>query len=494
MSKQQQGAGEYRPEPVTPSLGAGFFDEVFAAEFPRAITRFRNQRWAERVGLGGLDEAAWIDHFARFSPLPGNLERPLALRYHGYQFRAYNPFLGDGRGFLFAQLREPGVPGGRLLDLSTKGSGQTPWSRGGDGKLTLKGGVREVLAAEMLEALGVNTCKIFSLIETGESLWRGDEPSPTRSSVMVRLCHGSVRFGSFERLAHGKDKPRLEQLVDFCLTHYARAPARSLPVATTPATAATEPAGDRARRLFRHCCQATAELGGAWMAAGFVHGVLNTDNMSVAGESFDYGPYRFLPSLDPAFVAAYFDESGLYAYGRQPEVLRWNLERLSEALSSLCPVDDLRRELASFEARVLASQAARLLARLGLRGRDPLGDAVLVSRCQCFLQETRMPLDRFFFDWWGGRLSEGRASRSPHAALYATPRFAPLRAELLAAEPAHPALAADPYLAREAPVTLVIDEIEAVWKAIDEHDDWGPFARKVDDIRALGRVMAGTLG
>ena len=122
------------------------------------------------------------------------------MRYHGHQFRVYNPDLGDGRGFLFAQLREAGT--GRLLDLGTKGSGQTPWSRTADGRLTLKGGVREVLAAEMLEALGVPTSRAFSLIETGEALQRNDEPSPTRSAVLTRLSHSHIRFGTFQRHAY----------------------------------------------------------------------------------------------------------------------------------------------------------------------------------------------------------------------------------------------------------------------------------------------------
>ena len=151
-------------------------------------------------------------HFGRFEPLPGNLIRPLALRYHGHQFRVYNPELGDGRGFLFAQLRD--CADGRLLDLGTKGSGQTPWSRGGDGRLTLKGGVREVLATEMLEALGVDTSKSFSLIETGEALERGDEPSPTRSSVLVRLATRHIRFGSFQRHAFLGRADRIAALLD----------------------------------------------------------------------------------------------------------------------------------------------------------------------------------------------------------------------------------------------------------------------------------------
>src|SRR5262249_48922315 len=163
-------------------------------------------------------------------------------------------------------------------DLGTKGSGQTPWSRNGDGRLTLKGGVREVLATEMLEALGVSTSKSFSLFETGESLVRNDEPSPTRSSVLGRLRHSHLRLGLFQRLAHQGDVQALARLVDFTLEHYF--PQLSGPVG-----------------LFAEVCRRTARLCAAWMAAGFVHGVLNTDNMNVTGESFDYGPWRFLPVL-----------------------------------------------------------------------------------------------------------------------------------------------------------------------------------------------------
>ena len=189
-------------------LGPAFYDVVTAADFPKAIPRFFNHRWAERVGLG---DVAWEKHFARFEPLPGNLPEPLALRYHGHQFRHYNPDLGDGRGFLFAQLRDNS---GRLLDLGTKGSGTTPWSRDGDGRLTLKGAVREILATEMLEALGANTSKTFSVIETGEQLHRGDEPSPTRSAVLVRLSHGHIRIGTFQRLLALEEPGHMAELID----------------------------------------------------------------------------------------------------------------------------------------------------------------------------------------------------------------------------------------------------------------------------------------
>ncbi|HVJ01306.1 MAG TPA: protein adenylyltransferase SelO family protein, partial [Sphingomonas sp.] len=144
----------FTPQQAILELGSAFYDPVAPARFPQTVLRFRNDRAAKSVGLDGLSDAEWIAHFGRFEPLPGSLAQPLALRYHGHQFRVYNPEIGDGRGFLFAQMTDDK---GRLLDLGTKGSGQTPYSRFGDGRLTLKGGVREILATEMLEALGVET-------------------------------------------------------------------------------------------------------------------------------------------------------------------------------------------------------------------------------------------------------------------------------------------------------------------------------------------------
>ena len=208
----------YRPDPRLPQLGLDFADPVAAADFPQTLLRFRNDRAAATVGLETLSDAEWVIHFGRFQPLPGNIDPPLAQRYHGHQFRVYNPDLGDGRGFTFAQMRESGTE--RLLDLGTKGSGTTPWSRSGDGRLTLKGGVREVLATAMLEALGVPTSRSFSLIETGEDLARGDEPSPTRSAVLVRLSHSHIRFGTFQRQAFLEQPQQLRALVDYVIATY----------------------------------------------------------------------------------------------------------------------------------------------------------------------------------------------------------------------------------------------------------------------------------
>ena len=464
----------YQPDPRTPDLGPEFFDVVAAASFPRLTLRFRNQRWAQRVGLGDYDTAEWAAHFARFLPLPRNILQPLALRYHGYQFRNYNPHLGDGRGFLFAQLRD--ATDGRLLDLGTKGSKLTPWSRTADGRLTLKGGVREILATEMLEALGVYTSKTFSLFETGESLVRNDEPSPTRGAVLVRLSHGHVRFGTFERQASLGNVAALGRLCDFTIEHY------------FPTLAQRGNAGPA--QLFHEVCKNAAALCASWMAAGFVHGVLNTDNMNVTGESFDYGPWRFLPHLDPGFTAAYFDHSGLYAYGRQPEAVRWNLERLAEALSALVPPTQLTQCLIEYEARYLFELNTRFLARLGVSAVDPMSDAILGARARCFLQKSRLHFDRFFFDWYGGEVAAPRALSGPFATAYTGESFTAFRHALADRAPTNPQSLNDPYFHGSGPTTMHIDEVERVWAAIAERDDWAPLQQKIADVRALGSLYA----
>jgi uncharacterized protein YdiU (UPF0061 family) len=459
----------YRPAPVHQTLGDAFYDVVAPARFPSHVLRHRNQRQAARVGLDTLTADEWEAHFARFEPLPDNLPQPLALRYHGHQFRAYNPDLGDGRGFLFAQLRD--AEDGRLLDLATKGSGQTPWSRGGDGRLTLKGGVREVLATTMLDALGVPTSQSFSLFETGESLQRNDEPSPTRSSVLVRLGHSHVRFGTFQRLLFHGDVASTRRLVEFSVEHYLpeAAGAANLPVA-----------------MLRAVTQRSARLCAAWMAAGFVHGVLNTDNMNVTGQSFDYGPYRFLPTFDPGFTAAYFDAGGLYAYGRQPATVQWNLERLADALTPLAPQAELAPALADFAASFRAAFNAAMLTRLGLTSVGAEEDTAFVASMLSFLRESQVGLDRFFFDWYGGAASARRATSSPAAAAWSGPRFETLLGHFEARGPLHPERLATPYFQRDAPCALLIDEIEALWAAIAERDDWAPLEAKlaaIDELR-----------
>ncbi|WOK36669.1 protein adenylyltransferase SelO family protein [Sphingomonas sp. C3-2] len=455
----------YRPETPILSLGDSFYDAVAPATFPQTRLRFRNDRWAETVGLDGLSDAQWIAHFGRFEPLPGNLEQPLALRYHGHQFRVYNPELGDGRGFLFAQMRDGRD---RLMDLGTKGSGQTPWSRFGDGRLTLKGGMREILATEMLEALGVETSKTFSLIETGEALERGDEPSPTRSSVLVRLSHGHIRIGTFQRLAHLKDAEGMKRLVAYTLKHYF----------------GTEAGEDAAAQLLAKVVEKTAVLAPSFIGAGFVHGVLNTDNINVSGESFDYGPWRFTPFYDPAFTAAYFDHQGLYAFGRQAEAVHWDVVQLAVALRLIARAEELVPALEHFAAYYEESLLAALLRRLGVKSRGAVADKAMTGALERALMENSVEIDRFFFDWRGGQLRSETA-----AARYDSPAFDDLKGALASYGPA--VRLDHDYWRDEAPCSMHIDEVEAIWARIDQADDWTALERKVAAIRRMGDAMGG---
>lgn len=442
----------YRPDPRILELGPDFYNAVEPARFPKAIPRFLNERWADRVGLGELDEAGWKAHFCRFEPLPNNLPEPLAFKYHGHQFRVYNPEIGDGRGFLFAQLRDDQD---RLLDLGTKGSGQTPYSRHADGRLTLKGGVREVLATEMLEALGVNTSKSFALFETGEALERGDEPSPTRSSVLTRLSHGHIRIGTFQRLGFFGKVDNIKKLVRYSLGNLFGGQAGA-------------DDAENALRLFDLASQATATLAASYLAAGFVHGVLNSDNINVTGESFDYGPWRFGPEWDPDFTAAYFDHYGLYSFGRQPEAIHWDLAQLAGSLSLVAEAPALSDLLTGWSDRFEAALVDALLRRLGVDG-DKDTAAALISA----LATREAVIDRVFFDWRGGR--------DPGAARYPSEPFRALAKSLEGRE----RVVDHPYWSDAQPCSMHIDEVEAIWSAIAERDDWQPFE---DKVRAIGRV------
>jgi uncharacterized protein YdiU (UPF0061 family) len=460
----------FRPSTAHASLGTEFFDVVRPAPFPSLTLRYRNQRWAERIGLGNFNAEAWLAHFGRFEPLPGSFEQPLALRYHGHQFQNYNPDLGDGRGFLCAQAHD--LADGRLLDLATKGSGRTPWSRTADGRLTLKGGVREVLATEMLEALGVNTSKSFSLIETGEQLQRHDEPSPTRGSVLVRLSHSHIRIGTFQRLAYFQDTANLERLLDYSIRTY-------MP------NCWRDDRPERAAAFLEQVARNVAATGARWTAAGFVHGVLNTDNINITGESFDYGPWRFLPHYDPAFTAAYFDENGLYAFGRQPEMLAWNLTRLAECLVPLSAVKLLEPALNAFWPAFRAAISAALLDRFGLTSLGEAADADFVASLFAFLMESRAPYEQTFFDWYGGSLCATRAARSPSAGHYASPTFVDFRTRLDAHAPRAGLRLDHAYFQRAAPRTMLIDEMEAIWAPIAAGDDWQDFTAVIDEIAEL---------
>lgn len=448
----------YRASPRIMALADWIGDPVRAADFPETRLRWRNDRAAADVGLAQLSDEDWVRHFGRFDPLPDNMPGPMAQRYHGHQFRVYNPDLGDGRGFTFAQMLDRD---GRQMDLGTKGSGQTPWSRQGDGRLTLKGAVREILATEMLEAQGVNTSRTFSVIETGEALYRGDEPSPTRSAVLVRLSHGHIRIGTFQRLSALQLEDEMAQLVAYCLESF---PGNEFPDAPHPAV-----------RFFNQVIERMADMAASYMVAGFVHGVLNSDNMNVSGESFDYGPWRWLPRWEPGFTAAYFDHQGLYAYGRQPEAIHWNCGQLAVALRSLVEAAPLIEALNRYPELYSQAMARRWCWRLGVVPRGLEEDTAMIGACEAAMVASGMGPDAFFFARRGGR-----------GAFADTVEDAALKAAL---EPYNTCDDSHEYWADAAPQSMLIDEVEAIWQPIAEVDDWSALHTKVAAIRRMGEAL-----
>ena len=391
-----------------------------------------------------------MSHFGHFKPLEGSLTEPLALRYHGHQFQNYNAELGDGRGFLFAQMEGEA---GRLLDLGTKGSGQTPYSRRGDGRLTLLGGVREVLATRYLQHLGVNTSRSLSLIETGEALQRHDEPSPTRSAVLVRLSHSHIRFGTFQRQAFFNNTDNLESLVEYCLRHF-------------------YPEAEGPEGLLAACAAKSADMVASWMAGGFVHGVMNTDNMNITGESFDYGPYRFLPTLKSDYTAAYFDHHKLYAFARQPDVMYWNLAQLAQSLSLICDDKALISALEGYGSSYQDALVCHVFRRLKLTPKTPKQDLAFVLKSFQYLEESQAPWPQFWYDWQGGTAPKD----SPNQSYYQGESFKQWKALYSAYEPSG---------AKEegSPTSLLYDEIGALWEPIAKDDDWSAFNAKLADFK-----------
>jgi uncharacterized protein YdiU (UPF0061 family) len=297
--------------------------------------------------------------------------------------------------------------------------------------------------------------------------------------VLTRLSHSHIRFGTFQRQAYQERADNIAQLVDHVAEIY------------YPALLAETDGAARAAALMRAVVQSTARLVARWMAAGFVHGVLNTDNMNITGESFDYGPYRFLPRNDPNFVAAYFDQTGLYSFGRQPEAVFWNLQQLAGCLLLVAEREALVSALESFSALYRRELTAAMLNRLALKPRGEDADIALVNAAFRALAEGGEALrwEPFYFDWFGGAASQGRALAGPRAGLYGGEAFTAFRALLDAYEPDRPERLSHAYFTGAEPEELLYDEIEAIWAAIADHDDWTPFEAKLSRINQAAQAL-----
>lgn len=438
-------------------LGSDFYDPVQTAVFPKKKLRY----WNSSINVNIEKDRLWD-----FQPLRGNVPEPLALRYHGHQFQHYNPDLGDGRGFLYAQVKIEN----QWYDLGTKGSGTTPYSRRGDGRLTLKGALRESLATEMLQSLGVSTSKTLCFFETGENLERHDEPSPTRSAVLTRFSKGHIRIGTFQRLAFFRQIENIKKLTSYSLFFYFPDEYARIDIEDENLLAST---------FLQATMKANADLVAQVMMAGFVHGVLNTDNINIAGELFDYGPYRFLNQYDPHFTAAYFDQQGLYCYGRQPATFLWNLQQLAQSLKVAFPKLPSDKILDQFSDEFNERVHFYFLKKLNLKSQGDEKDHQLLAAFFSFMDAQKLPFEKTFFQFHSGRLQ--KTSNETNTELQK------LIDLIQAYEPADMTIARAAYFQNEEPCTLLIDEIEAIWKPIAENDDWSLFENKLQSIRLMRR-------
>lgn len=331
----------------------GFFlpHEAAPAKLPRLI--MFNDPLAAMLRLPGraageVRLAGWL---SGSDPVPGSA--PVALAYAGHQFGQFNPQLGDGRALLLGEIV---AADGARFDLQLKGSGTTPYSRGGDGKCTLSAALREYLISEAMAALGVPTTRSLAVVATGEGVWR---EQPHHGAVLARVAASHLRIGTFEWAAAHRGLAAVQQLTDYALRrHYPH-----LAAAANPALA-----------LLDAVAEAQARLTAKWMALGFVHGVMNTDNVTISGETIDYGPCAFLDIYTADQVFSSIDRQGRYAFGRQPAVTHWNLYRLAGALiAAIAAVDEADTEqarllLAGWGARYEHHWLQAMRAKLGLPG------------------------------------------------------------------------------------------------------------------------------
>jgi serine/tyrosine/threonine adenylyltransferase len=453
-------------ESAIATLGNEYYDDVPAAEFTKHLLRWRNDDILTQLGLdpAQVQDQDFVEAFGQFV---GHSQPFLALCYHGYQFGQYNPGLGDGRGFLYGQVR--GVDG-ELYDFGTKGSGRTPYSRGGDGMLTLKGGVREVLAAESLHRMGVRTSRCLSVVETGLDLWRGDEPSPTRSAVMVRFSRSHIRFGTFERLHYLQRPDLIRRLLDHVITYY---------------YPHLKDSANKYLEFYQELVHKVADLVAQWMAAGFCHAVLNTDNMSITGESFDYGPFAFIPAYQPTFTAAYFDHGGRYSYQNQPGICQLNLELLQKPLAAVLNVGDMSDVLATFTERYHSAYQQLMLKKLGFSGCVGDENLDLLNATIELLYQTQIGYHEFFTILTQRWLTDWHSD--PNKILAGA--WLPVEGKepiinqwqqlyhqaIVALTPEQLAVVGDTLKQANPAVVPLRPLIESVWEAIALEDNWQPF-------------------
>ena len=299
---------------------------------------------------------------------------PRAMVYSGHQFGVYNPRLGDGRGLLLGEVVNQA---GEHWDLHLKGAGQTPYSRMGDGRAVLRSSIREFLASEYLHALGIPTSRALCVTGSSTPVWREKQET---GAMLLRLSPSHVRFGHFEYFYYTNQHERLKELGEHVLAcHFPACLADENPWAA----------------MFREVVERNAELIAKWQAYGFCHGVMNSDNMSILGITFDFGPYAFLDDFDANHICNHSDDAGRYSFSNQVPIAHWNLSALAQALTPFVEVERLREILGLFLPLFQAHYLDLMRRRLGFtRAED--GDAELIERLLQLMQNGAVDYSLFF--------------------------------------------------------------------------------------------------
>ncbi len=358
-------------------LPPAFYTRLRSTPLPSPYLVCASEDAARLIGLDPAEFArpSFVEVFSGNAELPQS--QPLAAVYSGHQFGVWAGQLGDGRAILLGEVPAPSEPHG-WMELQLKGSGRTPYSRMGDGRAVLRSSIREFLCSEAMAALGIPTTRALCVIGSDQRVMR---ELPETAAVVTRMSANFVRFGSFEHWFYNERRQELKTLADYVIE-------RSYPE--------LQHAERPYHALLREVTRRTAELVAQWQAVGFMHGVLNTDNMSILGQTLDYGPFGFMEAYDPAHICNHTDGQGRYSYRMQPRIGEWNCYALGQAMLPLVgDVDDVHDALSVYKPAFEAKLSALWRAKLGLATtRD--GDDMLVEQLLGALAANRVDFSLFF--------------------------------------------------------------------------------------------------
>ncbi len=318
------------------------------------------------------ERAEFAEYFIGNKILPGS--EPLSMLYAGHQFGQFVSQLGDGRAILLGEIKNGK---GETWDVQLKGAGPTPYSRRSDGRAVLRSSIREYLCSEAMHGLGIPTTRALCIVGSDAKVYR--EMTET-AAVLTRLAPSHIRFGSFEVFYYRNQHDAIAQLADYVIAHH-YAHLTAVP--------------DKYTRFLQEVVARTALLMAQWQAVGFSHGVMNTDNMSILGLTFDYGPYGFMETYDPAYICNHSDEGGRYAYDQQPQIGLWNLAALAQALLPLLSMEEATAILDGYAAQFSAHQSRLMGAKLGLTQVEEK-DAELVGRLLELMRVNQLDYTNFF--------------------------------------------------------------------------------------------------